>query len=418
MIKKNTFDRLNLLRICAFFMIFLLHAKIFIPCIWYENVDWAWILYTPAWAGVWIFFVLSGYGIGAGFYLSKYKLTGKGVLKYYYKRLLKILPLYWLYLGINLLFITPEYLLPGRDSTSKIVKLLIFNYREEFDSIYFGLAWYLSTLIKLYFIAPIIFFVLRYFLEKMNYFWIVYILLLIVGMGGRIAMGYHISLTGIGDWSYNIYKPWYFNLDLFFCGFILNELRFNTKITNKKSIPFLPWIFLLCLVLINCKIYFNASYLGGDAMNIYCYIFPTIYLLLISFFIVNYDICRKNDISSLSKKSIKENKARIIDAFSKILMPLYLFHSTILLCVQKGYQESWYLKLTNTLQIPPQYTNFAIGCFFTFIALILTILVAIFIHCIFEKTMRIYLDIFFTSIMNKSIYIFKTIKETSIIHKK
>lgn len=64
----------------AFFLVFLLHAKIFIPVTWYENVNIAWIFYTPACAGVWIFFILSGYGIGCGFISGKYEMTKKGIL--------------------------------------------------------------------------------------------------------------------------------------------------------------------------------------------------------------------------------------------------------------------------------------------------------------------------------------------------
>ena len=55
--EKEKYDRLNLLRIIAFLIVFLLHAKIFIPVEWFDNVKISWILFTPAWAGVWIFFV-------------------------------------------------------------------------------------------------------------------------------------------------------------------------------------------------------------------------------------------------------------------------------------------------------------------------------------------------------------------------
>ena len=96
--EKEKYDRLNLLRIIAFLIVFLLHAKIFIPVEWFDNVKISWILFTPAWAGVWIFFVLSGYGIGSGFYSGKYQMTKHGILKFYYSRLLKILPLYWTYI--------------------------------------------------------------------------------------------------------------------------------------------------------------------------------------------------------------------------------------------------------------------------------------------------------------------------------
>lgn len=380
---KNKFDRLNLLRIVAFFMVFLLHAKIFMPVQWDENVSLAWMLYTPAWGAVWIFIVLSGYGIGAGFYSGKYEMSLKGIIKYYYGRLLKILPLYWTYMFIIIVFIRPDYLLLGRESLSKILPLLFFDYREEYDSLYFGLAWYMSTLIKLYAIAPIFYYLThRYFAKKqfwiLRYFFLVFLLLFL-----RLAMKYHIMLTGDDVWAYEVYKPFYYNLDLFFGGFLLNELKYK-KFFFKK-IKIVPWIIMGGFILYNSYEYYNASFLGKGTLTYYCYVYPTIYLLLVSFFIINYDIRCNYKIVKLSTDSLKKNIFRIIDYFAKLMMPLYLFHSTILFCMQEGYNESYYLNVSNILHIPDDYKNFSIGCMFTVLSLSVTIFWAIVVHNTVEK---------------------------------
>lgn len=133
---------LNFLRFLAFTMIFLLHAKIFVPVNWNDNLRCAWLLYTPAWAGTWIFFILSGYGIGCGFYSGKYELSVKGIFQYYTRRLFAILPLYYFYIFTIAIFIKPEILLPTKEHINYMFKLLLFNYHAEFYNIEFGLAWY------------------------------------------------------------------------------------------------------------------------------------------------------------------------------------------------------------------------------------------------------------------------------------
>lgn len=374
--EKNTYDRINLLRIMAFFMVFFLHAKLFVPVPWYENVKAAWILYTPAWAGVWIFFLVSGYGIGAGFYKGKYELTLKGVLKYYYLRLIRLIPIYWLFIGIVLIFIRPEYLLPGRNSLAKICSLLFFNYQEEFDGGVFGQAWYLTTLFRLYLVAPIFFYLKERYLKNKKIFVPLFLLLVIGGMFMRIAMGYHISLTG-EEWHVAIYKPFYFNLDLFFGGFLLNELKHNKK--ERKPIKVLPWIVFIGLVLYNCNIYFRATYVGDCNKNIYCYLLPTAYLLVCTFIIYNYDINVMHRRTRLSPATLRGNILRIIDYLVKILMPLYLFHSTVLLKLQDGYIEKWYLYAVQLLHAE-NYQNFVIGCIYTILAFIIVLIFAVVVH--------------------------------------
>lgn len=175
------FDRLNLLRIYAFLMIFLLHSKIFIPVEWYENVSVSWILFTPAWAGVWIFFILSGYGIGYGFYSEKYKLTPTGIIQYYYSRLIKVIPIYWLCIFIITIFLKPEYLLIEKNTICKMLKLLLFNYQAEFDTIEYGLMWYMTTLMRLYLVAPLFFLLKKRYLNLKSHLGIWFLLLVVGG---------------------------------------------------------------------------------------------------------------------------------------------------------------------------------------------------------------------------------------------
>lgn len=88
--KKNMLkcNPLNFLRVVAFFMVFFLHT---FPS---SKIDFSFcfIFHTPAWGGVFIFFILSGYLIGKGFFAGKYENTFKGSLKFILQRFIKIAP--------------------------------------------------------------------------------------------------------------------------------------------------------------------------------------------------------------------------------------------------------------------------------------------------------------------------------------
>lgn len=94
------------MRVIATLFVFCLHARIFVPGA--DSFPRTLLIMTsfPAWAGVWIFFLLSGYSIGYGFFTNRYNLydaSGKLSLRkvggFYARRFLKIAPLYYLYCG-------------------------------------------------------------------------------------------------------------------------------------------------------------------------------------------------------------------------------------------------------------------------------------------------------------------------------
>lgn len=387
-VEKNKVDMINVLRFIAFMIVFLLHTKILIPVTWNEDYDNAWILFTPAWAGVWIFLILSGYGIGAGFYSDKYHMDINGIAKYYIRRIASILPLYWFYLIVVSIFIKPEILVPSVEHFSYLLKLLLFNYQEEFYSIEFGLSWYLTTLMRLYLLAPVFYWFFQRTVTDRKRLFFTITLLWILGFAARCSMGYHISATGIGNWSPDIYKPFYFNLDLFFLGFLLNKLKDHPfKIPYAVIILFriLAFAGTILLILYNSYIYYASSYLGKDYINIYCYILPSVYVLVILFYIWGFDIMKTHKQTKLSLSYLTENPIRVFDYFKLIQMPMYLFHSTVLYCLFSKYDETSYANLFYIIFRRPTVTEFEKSCVLTFIAFIITAIWSSIISKIFRN---------------------------------
>ena len=381
--EKNKVDMLNVLRFLAFMIIFMLHTKGFIPVNWNENCSKAWLFYTPAWAGTWIFFMLSGYGVGAGFYSGKYETSLDGVVHYYIKRIASILPLYWFWIITVAIFVKPEILMPSMEHFGYLLKLFFFNYQEEFFSAEFGLGWYMTTLIRLYLVAPFGYLLLRKLVKSKKQTCFALILIVLIGFVARCLMGYHIAVTGEGNWSPDIYKPFYFNFDIFFSGMLLNQLkeyRGEISYVHKTMGRLISMLALLLLVGINSYIYYDYAYGRSNYLNIYCYVFPSVYIILVAFYIYYFEIQKDFKQTKLTVGQLKKNVMRIFDYFHKIQFPIYLFHSSILLCLANAYDKTIYEKICKMLLIPQDKYNFVIGCLYTMFAFILSVVWAVVVH--------------------------------------
>lgn len=397
--EKNKVDMLNILRFVAFMMIFLLHTKGFIPVKWNENCGKAWMLYTPAWAGTWIFFLLSGYGIGAGFYSGKYKMSVNGIAHFYLRRITAVLPIYWFWIFTIAIFVKPEILQLSVEHITYLLKLFFFDYQEEFYSAEFGLGWYMTTLMRLYLVAPLGFFILRKTISSKRQTLLALILIILAGFVARCFMGYHIAVTGKGNWSPNIYKPFYYNFDIFFSGMLLNQLKDHKKEVSqrhKTAGRIIAILALLLLVLVNCHIYYDYAYGKSDYLNVYCYVFPSVYIGLTAFYIYYFEIQRDYRQTKLTMVQCKKNWMRIFDYFQKIQFPIYLFHSAILLCLADAYDKTFYKGLCKALLIPKSKYNFAIGCLYTLFAFVISVIWAILVQQMFagvkKSKFRSYLE--------------------------
>lgn len=382
--EKNKVDKLNILRVAAFLCIFLLNTKVFLPMCWNEALPLPWLTFTPAWAGVWIFFILSGYGIGYGFYQKTYELTKKGIVKYYVRRVAKILPVYWFYVLVVAVFITPELLQPSFRHISYLLSLLLFHYQEEFYSLEFGLAWYLTTLMRLYLVAPLIFVVIKRYVNSRAKTYGAIGLITAAGFVFRCLMYYHI-ITTEGNWSAEVYKPFYFNLDFFCVGMLLNNLRQPKADTVPRKLLKLGVVFgFALLVAFNSYIYYYGSYAGiSRYITIYCYVLPSLYITMASAYIVLFDCQNNYRRVAVSADAVKKNPLRVFDFFPKIQMAMYLFHASVLCCLQWGYSDELYQTYIGILGLDGIRAEWWKSCLFTVLAFAITLVLSIVVSWLF-----------------------------------
>lgn len=387
--EKNKVDMLNLLRFIAFLMVFLLHTKGFLQVEWNKDYACSWMLYTPAWAGCWIFFILAGYGIGAGFYLGKYKINYEGIKKYYIRRLSAVVPIYWFYILVVSIFIRPEMFIPTKDNFFKMIKLFFFNYLEDFYPTEFGLSWYITTLMRLYILAPIIYIFIKKYVKNGKETVFSILIVVLTGFIFRKMMGYHYQLYNDGIWERDIYKPFYFNLDFFIVGMLLNNFRqYKDKYNKDKIIMIFKSVSLIgvgCLILFNSYIYYASAFMGADYMNIYYYYLPSVYIIFISAYIILFDSLNRYTNKKLELRELLKNPMRIFDCFAKIQFPMYLFHASVLYCINQTYQRETWQQLSNDLKMDASIIDFNIGILITVVAFLVTMIWSIVVYNILLK---------------------------------
>lgn len=385
----NKVDKLNILRFLAFMMIFLLHATAYMPDGW-DQMPHSWLIYTPAWAGTWIFFVLAGYGVGASLCSGKFDplisrelpIHKSGLVRFYIRRLTVIIPMYWLWILIVACFVQSDILRPGPTHIKMLLRLFLLNYHEEFSQDTFGVAWYITTLMSLYLIAPLIYYLMRRFVKTRKRLLTAIAVIIVFFLGLRLAMLQYYRINMPDLWSVQVYKPFLFNIDLFSCGMLINldgKLPDNDRKPMGEATGYIGIISACSIVglsLIAGYHYYLADRVLRATtvfMDIYRYILPSVYLILCLIYVYCFDICNKNYTqTALTTGQVVRNPLRLFDCFRLIQYPMYLFHPVVMYCLKEIYMPGMYEGSLGLLGVSPDTFIWAQGILFIVYAFGLT----------------------------------------------
>ena len=311
---KNQVDIFNFLRFFALFCVIGTHSRGVI-CTYIPHLEgqFSILAFTPAWTAMGIFFILSGYLLGKGFYKEKYTTDFKGILSFWINRFIRIFPMYFILLLITFLFISPETFFIGRQKL--LIPLFTFTFAGYYAHLAFGATWFISTIMQLYFAMPIVYGIIKKWFEK--YEKLLFFIIIIVGFSFRI-FAYHHKL----DWLSQVYEPSWINADYFFAGMLLNSFTQNSLDSKVKKIV-RPISLIILLIL-------TAHFMSLSFHNHYTflrYYAPSCMILIISAIIWSFDFCGKTYSAPLTFKNIVKNPLRIIDYISLISFGMYLYHS-------------------------------------------------------------------------------------------
>lgn len=313
---SNKADIFYLLRGFAMLLIFGIHSIIVIRQ--YVPVSGSMspiYLYTPAWAGCWILFALSGYLLGKGFYKGKYSTDLNGIIKFYQRRIFSIVPMYFFALLIIFLFINPSFFI-----NNNVSNLFTFTYNgSNPGNEATGAFWFISTIMQLYLVTP---FVYKYILPQTSKRNITPLCVIVCGgLLLRLAESYFNI-----DWYKWTYTSLLGNFDFFFAGLLLNQYTMDQQDSRlKKYLRPASVVALLFLVICNTFLYHKY-----DVYWAYQYIYPTLYLIITLGILYAFDYNGKPVSAPLSMQNILNNPLRLLEGFGIISYGFYLFHSNIL----------------------------------------------------------------------------------------
>ena len=339
---QNKVDIFNFLRVFALFCIIGIHSKLvielFVP---YMQNQFSVFVYTPAWTEIGIFFILSGYLLGKGFYKNKYTTDIKGMLSFWLTRLIRVFPMYFLLLFISFLFICPEFFFS--EKWKILIPLFTFTFSGECSHFSFGATWFISTIMQLYFAMPVVFAIIKKWFIK--YDKLLFFVVIIAGLLWRMyALHAHL------DWKTNVYLPSWVNADYFFAGMLLNSFTQNSPDNKiKKYLRPLSILALFGLTAHLMNLYYHEHY------TFYQYYSQTCMILVISAIVWSFDFSGKTYSSPLTLKNVVKNPLRIIDYLSMISFGMYLYHSYFLSIMPR--------MITNPAIFPEHISNGRLFCY-------------------------------------------------------
>ena len=205
------------------------------------------LLHTSPWAGVWLFFTLSGFLMGKAFSHSRYSLDESGMRHFLRNRFLRLLPVYYVCILLIVIYRNPEVL--HLHNAWIMLEMTTFDYRGDLSLNPNGALWSVSTEMQFYFLVPILMLaLLRLRKEIGDLMFAVPLLLLLAGRAFRIYLTRHHV-----DTYYSVgYAPLLPNLDLFVTGMSLNLLprlravpallvRYRGPILLTAGVTFYAW---------------------------------------------------------------------------------------------------------------------------------------------------------------------------------
>lgn len=155
---------LDVLRVIACLVVYIYHTVIVASQVVdfsSEGIKSFWIN-TPAWGGVWIFFFLSALFAGRAFLCSDYEYSLLNILKFYISKFLKIgIPTYFFAFLLIVSYHT-SYV----EKTDDIIRILTFRFNGTGSVAGIGALWYISSLMQLFFLTPLLCFIISKIYKK------------------------------------------------------------------------------------------------------------------------------------------------------------------------------------------------------------------------------------------------------------
>lgn len=351
---SNRLDALLSLRGIACFLVIIYHLGFPRNSVVYKGYDLSWILFSDGKVAVWIFFCLSGYLMGKGFFTKRYTADVAGVRKFWRNRILRIFPLYYFSTLILTILVYPEVL--QIEQWGYLLRTLTFTYHFLLPGVN-GVLWSLSTELQFYICVPFIYNFFKPHLSSKKNIISSFVSVLFVLFLARLIVwiSFHESIRE--NIVYSI-KYWYIplpmNLDLFICGFLVNawinsnkQYQYNSGIIINayKRFNFLKFHKLIAVLLVVGLYLFTAHHnyyqelagllapTAGVRTSTTFFILQPLTALVTSYFIFAFEYDTYHEFGKnqkLSFDSLLKNPVRFLEVLGTLSYGLYIWHQVII----------------------------------------------------------------------------------------
>lgn len=179
-----------------------------------------WLFIPNGYLGVWIFFILSGYLIGKGFFSHRYVFSPKGILLFYKRRFLTLAPLY--YSIVLLLFLPLTHI-----NWPLFMDFLMFRASSHINEFYLGYLWTISSVMQFYLVAPVFYGAFLWLSRKrISPITTGMLIFTYIVLSRLVAMLWYTPETG-SDYTVFIYASPFLNGGLFLSGFFISSLLYG-----------------------------------------------------------------------------------------------------------------------------------------------------------------------------------------------
>ena len=223
---EKSFDPLMGLRVFACFLVVMGHYFL-VAMPFTETGVPAWgadLLISSPWAGVWIFFTLSGFLMGKAFASGRYSLDEVGMRTFLRNRFLRIAPIYYGSILVISAFRYPQIF--TFKNWWMLVQMGTFDYAGDLPIREVNALWSVSTEMQFYLLVPMLMMVLLWLHRRLGrWFLLLPIALVVAGTGFKFLLASHVQ-----DMYVYSYSPLLGNLDIFLCGMSISLLPRSSKL--------------------------------------------------------------------------------------------------------------------------------------------------------------------------------------------
>lgn len=185
---------------------------------------------------VYIFYLLSGYTIGYGFFSGKYTLSLKSLKSFYINRLLRIAPAYYICIALSIFIFYPNISVTTHD----VIRFVTFTANIDYITLpYQHLLAIISTEMQFYLVAPFLFMILRLILKKTHPA-IVGILILGIGALMRYLLTSAGLVSDLTTYMLNIYVTVWGMIDYFLFGMLVSFVVLKKSAGIQKIKQYIP----------------------------------------------------------------------------------------------------------------------------------------------------------------------------------